>query len=128
MRIRYLLDENLDPRFLRTLQRHYPQIDVLRVGDASAPELGVSDPAILAYAEANHWVLVTDNRTSMPGHVEAYWLAGRHHWASSLLPRMRRTSDLPTRFLSTGMLQSWKSGWIKLSGLLSDTHAQQPHY
>ena len=31
MRIRFLFDENLDPRFLRTMQRHYPEIDVLRV-------------------------------------------------------------------------------------------------
>jgi hypothetical protein len=28
MRIRFLFDENLDPRFLRTMQRHYPEIDV----------------------------------------------------------------------------------------------------
>lgn len=40
----YLFDENLDPRFLRTMQRHYPEIDVLRVGDIGAPSLGMSDP------------------------------------------------------------------------------------
>jgi predicted nuclease of predicted toxin-antitoxin system len=66
VKIRYLLDENLDPRFLRTLQRHYPQIDVLRVGDAGAPGLGVSDPVILHMWRRTSRILVTDNRKSMP--------------------------------------------------------------
>ena len=29
MKIRYLFDENLDPRFAVVLERHYPMIDVL---------------------------------------------------------------------------------------------------
>lgn len=37
MHLRYLLDENLSPRVTLTLRRHYPAIDVLRVGDEGAP-------------------------------------------------------------------------------------------
>ena len=39
MKIRYLFNENMDPRFAVVLARHYPQIDVLYVGVDHAPPL-----------------------------------------------------------------------------------------
>jgi hypothetical protein len=117
VRIRYLLDENLDPRFLRTLQQHYPQIDVLRVGDAGAPGLGVSDPAILVYAEVNRLVLVTDNRKSMPGHVEAHWRAGRHHWGIFIVAKnaaYKRLADALFVYWDASELEEWmdQTEWV----------------
>ncbi|HEY3229613.1 MAG TPA: hypothetical protein VGJ87_10350 [Roseiflexaceae bacterium] len=43
MKIRYLLDENLSARVVATIQRHYPALDVLRVGDPGAPAFGTLD-------------------------------------------------------------------------------------
>jgi hypothetical protein len=37
MKIRFLLDENLNPRIKVGLLHHDPAIDVLRVGDLGAP-------------------------------------------------------------------------------------------
>lgn len=80
MKIRYLLDENLSPRVKLTVQRHYPELDVIRVGDERAPAFGTLDPDILHWLEINQHVLVTDNRKSMPSHVEDHFAAGGHHW------------------------------------------------
>lgn len=112
-----MLDENLDPRFLRTLQRHYPKIDVLRVGDVGAPGLGVSDPTILAYVEAHHRVLVTDNRKSMPGHVEAHRLAGRHHWGIFIVAKnvaYKRLADALFVYWDASELEEWidQTEWV----------------
>lgn len=80
MKVRFLLDENLSPRFKNALLRHNPAIDVLRVGDAGTPPLGTLDPDILHYAAQQQRVLVTENRKSMPTHVTAFLAAGEHTW------------------------------------------------
>lgn len=80
MKLRYLLDENLSPRITLTIRRHYPDLDVLRVGDEGAPALGTLDPAILHWLELNQRTLVTDNRKSLPGHIANHLAAGGHHW------------------------------------------------
>lgn len=80
MRIRFLLDENLSPKLKVAILRLNPAIDVLRVGDSDTPPLGTSDPDLLCYLELSQRLLVTDNRKSMPGHLEAHWAAGRHIW------------------------------------------------
>jgi hypothetical protein len=80
MKIRYLLDENLSPRFSLTIRRHYPDLDVLRVGDGGAPALGTLDPDILRWLEIHQRVLVTDNRKSLPAHIADHIANGGHHW------------------------------------------------
>lgn len=80
MKIRYLFDENLSPRFLETLKYHYPQIDALKVGDEGAPPYSSSDPFILRYLEQSQRVLVTDNRKSMPRHIIDHFAEGHYHW------------------------------------------------
>lgn len=80
MRLRFLLDENLSPRVTLTLQRHYPAVDVVRVGDEGAPALGTLDPEILRWVEVNQRTLVTDNRKSLPGHIADHLANGGHHW------------------------------------------------
>ena len=53
MKIRYLVDENLSARVVATIQRHYPELAVLRVGDAGAPAFGTLDPDLLGWLEIN---------------------------------------------------------------------------
>lgn len=80
MKIRLLIDENLSPRLKATLRRHYPMIDVLRVGDEDAPPLGTLDPELLRYLEAHQRALITDNRDSIPGHIADHIATGGIHW------------------------------------------------
>ena len=87
MKIQYLFDENLDPRFVKVLARHYPVINALRIGDENAPPLGTKDPDLLRYLEKAQRTLVTDNRKSMPGHVTEHISNGRHHWGIFMISK-----------------------------------------
>ncbi len=80
MKVRFLIDENLSPRLKLALQRLNPTIDVLRVGDPDAPALGTADLDLLRYLELTQRLLVSDNRTSMPAHLEHHWATGGHLW------------------------------------------------
>lgn len=80
MKIRYLFDENLSPRFVTVLKRYYPLIDARRVGDEQAPPLRATDPEILQYLEQTQRTLVTDNRKSMPRHLADHLAEGGHHY------------------------------------------------
>lgn len=74
----YLLDENVDPRLRRAIASRAPGLDVWCVGDPGARPLHTDDPTILAWCEANDIVLVTNNRASMPVHLEDHLADGRH--------------------------------------------------
>ncbi len=80
MKIRFLIDENLSPRLKQALLRLNLNIDVLRVGDDGAAEFGTLDPDILFYLESSERILVTDNRNSIPGHLEVHWSNGGMIW------------------------------------------------
>ncbi|NJM73738.1 MAG: DUF5615 family PIN-like protein [Scytonema sp. RU_4_4] len=80
MKVRFLLDENLPPRLKVAVLRLNPGIDILRVGEPDAPQLGTPDPDVLLYLERSQRLLVTDNRASMPAHMEAHWAAGGKIW------------------------------------------------
>lgn len=80
MKVRFLLDENLSPRLKVAVLRLNPAIDILRVGDPNAPQLGTLDPDVLRYLDLSQRLLVTDNRNSMPEHLEAHWADGGHIW------------------------------------------------
>ncbi|MDF5721375.1 MAG: DUF5615 family PIN-like protein [Rhizonema sp. PD37] len=73
MKVRFLLDENLTTRLKIAALRFNPEIDILRVGDLNAPPLGTLDADILRYLELSQRLFITDNRTSMPEHLEAHW-------------------------------------------------------
>ena len=91
MRPRFLIDENLMPDLKTAIWRHDMSIDVLRVGDGGAPSLETLDPEILAYLEISQRCLITNNRKSMPGHVDTHSVAGRHHWG---IFRVRRGTTI----------------------------------
>lgn len=76
--IRYLLDENVNPILRSALLRDEPNLTVWQVGMLGAPALGTLDPEILIWCEENDFVLVTNNRKSMPVHLEEHLTTGRH--------------------------------------------------
>lgn len=80
MKIRFLIDENLPPKLQSAVLRLNPGIDILRVGDPDTPPLGTLDPELLQYLELSQRLLVTDNRRSIPGHLEDRWATGGHSW------------------------------------------------
>lgn len=80
MKVRFLLDENLSPRLQVAIKHFNTAIDVLRVGDPDTPSLGTPDPELLRYLERSQRLLVTNNRTSMPQHLEAHWASGGQLW------------------------------------------------
>ena len=80
MKPRFLLDENLPPRFKLAILRLNPEIDILRVGDSNAPALGTLDPDILIYLQQSQGILLTDNRKSMPEHLQDHWASNGFIW------------------------------------------------
>src|SRR5437773_2493588 len=76
--IKYLLDEHVDPKLRKALERQSPDIVVWRVGDPGAPALHTDDLDILIWCEDNGFLLVTNNRASMPVHLRDHLAARRH--------------------------------------------------
>ena len=69
MPIQYLFDENVDPAYFNQIRRRNPDIVVLAVGELTAPSKGTLDPEILIWCEIHNFILVTNNRRSMPVHL-----------------------------------------------------------
>jgi Domain of unknown function (DUF5615) len=78
MVIKYLMDENVDSVYTTQLRRLNPDLFVIAVGDLTAPSRGTLDPEILLWCEDHGFVLVTNNRKSMPVHL-ANHVAQAHH-------------------------------------------------
>src|SRR4051812_30886257 len=78
MNDRYLIDENLPPWWPMALMRALPGFRVWHVGQPGAPPRGTLDPEILIWCEAHGYLLLTNNRASMPGHLADHLGAGRH--------------------------------------------------
>jgi len=74
--IKYLLDENVNPRLRKVLEQTQPETTVWAIGDPGAPGRGTLDPEILVWCEANAFVLITNNRASMPVHLQEHGSAG----------------------------------------------------
>jgi hypothetical protein len=75
---RFLLDEHLPHLIADELQRREPTLQALTIGEPDAPRRGTLDPEILVWAEAHGYLLVTNNRRSMPAHLAAYLASGHH--------------------------------------------------
>jgi uncharacterized protein DUF5615 len=74
----FLLDENVDPILQTVAKRRWPEVVVWIVGERDAPAKTTSDPEILLWCEAHGFSLITNNRTSMPIHLQDHLNAGRH--------------------------------------------------
>lgn len=76
--IRYLLDENVSPIIRTELLRREARLIVWKVGDPGTPQRGTSDTIILQWCEENSFILITNNRKSMPRHLQNHLFDGRH--------------------------------------------------
>src|SRR5947207_2636961 len=68
----------MDPVYRASLLRYDPSLTIWTVGDPGVPARGTPDPDILLWCEASDFVLVTNNRRSMPVHLAEHLSAGRH--------------------------------------------------
>jgi len=75
---RYLIDENTTPALADQLRRRQSTLEVVSVGNETAPSKGTPDPDILLWIEAHDFTLVTRNRKSMPFHLNQHIAAGHH--------------------------------------------------
>ena len=78
MKPRFLLDEHINRAIQRQLRRHDVTIEILAIGDPGAPETGTLDPGLLDWIEENGYILVTEDRNTMPEHLANHFAAGRH--------------------------------------------------
>jgi hypothetical protein len=82
-----LLDEHV-PRLIRArLEQIAPEMRVYAIGDGFAPANGTLDPDILVWIEAHGCMLITNNRASMPVHLQAHLDEGRHVPGIMQLPK-----------------------------------------
>jgi hypothetical protein len=51
---------------------------VLAIGDLETPRAGTADPDLLVWLEQHGYLLVTENRSTMPEHLATHLAAGRH--------------------------------------------------
>jgi Domain of unknown function (DUF5615) len=78
MAIKYLMDENVIPAYTKHMRRRRPDLVIWVVGEIGAPGLGTLDPEILIWCEEYDFILVTNNRKSMPGHLRDHIALDRH--------------------------------------------------
>jgi hypothetical protein len=74
----FLFDENVDQAIVSALRRERPEITVCQIGGHGAPAWGTPDPEILIWCEQAGFALVTNNRASMPVHLQSHLAVGRH--------------------------------------------------
>ncbi|MBR8827312.1 MAG: DUF5615 family PIN-like protein [Gomphosphaeria aponina SAG 52.96 = DSM 107014] len=78
MTLKYLLDENVDLVYQNQFLQKNPNYVMWAVGDPGAPPKGTLDPEILCWCEEYGFLLVTNNRKSMPVHLAEHLEQGRH--------------------------------------------------
>jgi hypothetical protein len=78
MHPRFLLDEHIDRLIQRQLRRRDLRIEVLAIGDPFAPPASTPDPDILVWAEEHRYILITEDRRTIPRYLQAHHGAGRH--------------------------------------------------
>ena len=78
MPIQYLFDENVEPAYVNQIRRCNPDLVVLAVGELTAPSKGTLDPEILIWCKIHNFILVTNNRRSMPVHLTEHLEQNSH--------------------------------------------------
>lgn len=90
MNIRFLLDEHIAAAIQRQLRRRDAALDVLYVSAEGAPPKGTLDPDLLIWAELNGYIIVTEDRKTMPGYIEQHLASGRKSAFVTAVPAARR--------------------------------------
>jgi len=80
--VRFLVDESLPKRLVIAVLHRNAAIDILRVGQPSAPPFQADDPAIVAYAERHQRLLLTADTNTMRKIVVDHLAAGNHTWGT----------------------------------------------
>jgi hypothetical protein len=70
MKPRFLLDEHIDHSIQRQLRRLDPHVDVIAIGESGSPAAGTSDSDILLWMEESGYILITENRSTIPDHLK----------------------------------------------------------
>lgn len=78
MAISYLLDEHIPLSYRTQIIQRKPELRVWAIGDPNAPAKGTSDPDLLVWCEKNGFVLITNNRKTMPNHLSDHLNTGHH--------------------------------------------------
>jgi hypothetical protein len=76
--VRYLIDENLPPIYQTQLLRRKSDLTVWMVGEPGTPPKGAQDPEILEWCEQHDFILITNNRRSMPIHLSDHLNNAQH--------------------------------------------------
>ncbi len=76
MPLRFVIDECLlSERFLALLARMIPPLDYVWVGQ-EGPRCGTKDPQLLEWSQQHNRLIVTQDKTTLPEHLNAYAQAG----------------------------------------------------
>ena len=98
MSLAHLLDENLPGRVVRAIQRHNLTgelpLDAVRVGDLPELPLGADDSMVLLWAESANRILISEDKHTLPNHLENHLAAGRHSPGVFLVRPATNLSDL----------------------------------
>jgi hypothetical protein len=78
MSLKYLIDENVDPIYPTQLRLKQPELTILVIGEPLTPSKGTKDPEILCWCEEYDFILVTNNRRSMPVHLKDHLKLNQH--------------------------------------------------
>ncbi|NMG08516.1 DUF5615 family PIN-like protein [Brasilonema sp. UFV-L1] len=78
MTLKYLLDENVAPLYQVQLRRQKPDLVIWVIGEPGTLPKSTLDPEILCWCEEHDFLLVTNNRKSMPVHLVEHINQGRH--------------------------------------------------
>jgi hypothetical protein len=114
MPLAYLLDEHLRRALWLAVQQHNAAgsnvLDVVRVGDPTDLPPGTLDPDLLVWAEREGRILISRDRSTLPGHLAEHLRAGRHCPGIWLI---RRGSTIPQviAFLEIAAYASDPSDW-----------------
>src|SRR6266851_3783866 len=84
---KFLIDEDTPPYLADALIQKEPAVDICRVGGPGAPPFRALDPDLLVAAESLGRVLITNDKSTMPGHLVDHFLSGRHTAGVMLLRR-----------------------------------------
>jgi hypothetical protein len=73
-----LLDEHYHGWWPQAILRICPTIDLRVINGMNAPPSGTKDQRLLEWIEAHDFVIVTEDRKTMPGHLKDHLNAGHH--------------------------------------------------
>ncbi len=72
------MDENIDPIYPTQIRSKQIGLIIRVIGEPSIPAKGTKDHEILEWCEKYDFILVTNNRKSMPVHLNDHLQANRH--------------------------------------------------